>query len=511
MYDDGNGVRQDHVEAATWYRRAAERGLAEAQHNLAVAYDEGQGVPQDHSEAVRWYFRAAEQGLADAQHSLALKYEYGQGVPQDYTEAVNWYRRAAEQGFEAAQNNLGVMYMQGRGVSQDYAEAINWYSRAAEQGDASAQNNLGIMYSNGLGVPQDQVLAYMWLNLAAAHHPPGENREQTAEARDKVAAYLSPQEIARAQRMAREWRPFEKLRIRVIQWQLTGLGYDPGPADGIIGPKTRAAIRAFQSDVGLPVDGEISDALTAALSDAASSDQNITARSAPAQDHLLSHDDFLGTAPAPAEPRLHSTGTGFVVSESGQILTNHHVVDACTEVRVGPAGQDGKTVAVVARDGENDLALLETPLRLPAATFRDGRGIRAGEDVVAVGFPLHGLLASEANVTTGTVSALAGMGNDTRFLQVSVPLQPGNSGGPLLDAAGHVVGIAVGKLDAVRIADATGDIPQNVNFAIKASLARSFLDANGVDYESAPSAQELGAAEVGERAKAFTVLVECWK
>jgi uncharacterized protein len=210
-------------------------------------------------------------------------------------------------------------------------------------------------------------------------------------------------------------------------------------------------------------------------------------------------------------PSLDSTGTGFVVSQNGNILTNHHVVDACTEVRVGPAGQDGVAVAVVARDGDNDLALLETSLRLPQAIFRDGRGIRAGEDVVAVGFPLHGLLASEANVTTGTVSALAGMGNDTRFLQVSVPLQPGNSGGPLLDGSGHVVGIAVGKLDAVRVADATGDIPQNVNFAIKASLARSFLDANGVDYESAPSAEDLGAAEVGERARAFTVLVECWR
>jgi S1-C subfamily serine protease len=211
------------------------------------------------------------------------------------------------------------------------------------------------------------------------------------------------------------------------------------------------------------------------------------------------------------EYSLESTGTGFVVSQDGHILTNHHVVDVCTEVRVGPAGQDGAAVAVVARDGENDLALLETSLRLPQATFREGRGIRAGEDVVAVGFPLHDLLASEANVTTGTVSALAGMGNDTRFLQVSVPLQPGNSGGPLLDLAGHVVGIAVGKLDAVRVADATGDIPQNVNFAIKAALARSFLDANGVEYESASSAEELGAAEIGERAKAFTVLVECWR
>ncbi len=100
--------------------------------------------------------------------------------------------------------------------------------------------------------------------------------------------------------------------------------------------------------------------------------------------------------------------------------------------------------------------------------------------MVAVGFPLPGLLASEANVTTGTVSALAGIGNDTRFLQMTAPVQPGNSGGPLLDLEGRVVGVVVSKLDALKVASATGDIPQNVNFAIKAGVVRSFLDASGV-------------------------------
>jgi hypothetical protein len=135
-------------------------------------------------------------------------------------------------------------------------------------------------------------------------------------------------------------------------------------------------------------------------------------------------------------------------------------------------------------------------------------------------FPLHGLLASEANVTTGTVSALAGIGNDARFLQMTVPVQPGNSGGPLLDLEGRVVGVVVGKLDALKIASVTGDIPQNVNFAIKAEVVRSFLDATGHvsgpgraetdrSWEDAPLAD--GPAAVGAEAKAFTVLVECWK
>jgi S1-C subfamily serine protease len=146
-----------------------------------------------------------------------------------------------------------------------------------------------------------------------------------------------------------------------------------------------------------------------------------------------------------------------------------------------------------------------------AATFREGRGVRAGDAATAVGFPLRGVLASSANVTTGTVSALAGLGDDTRYIQVTAPIQAGNSGGPLLDQSGHVIGIIVSKLDAVKVFRATGDLPQNVNFALHASVARTFLDANSVEYETAPSTRTLSAADVGERAKAFTVVVECWK
>ncbi len=146
-----------------------------------------------------------------------------------------------------------------------------------------------------------------------------------------------------------------------------------------------------------------------------------------------------------------------------------------------------------------------------AAKFRDGRGIRPGDSIVVVGYPLRGFLASEANVTTGTVSALAGPDDDRRLFQITAPVQPGNSGGPVLDASGNVVGVVMAKLDAIRIARATGDIPQNINFAISAGIVRSFLDAQSVPYDTAPSTDELRPAELAVGAKAFTVVVECWK
>ena len=103
------------------------------------------------------------------------------------------------------------------------------------------------------------------------------------------------------------------------------------------------------------------------------------------------------------------------------------------------------------------------------------------------GFPLHGLLTSGINVTKGIVSALAGPGDDRRIFQITAPVQPGNSGGPVLDASGNVVGVVVARLDAIKLARRTGRLPQNVNFAISEGTVRAFLDAHDVPYETAPS------------------------
>jgi serine protease Do len=93
-----------------------------------------------------------------------------------------------------------------------------------------------------------------------------------------------------------------------------------------------------------------------------------------------------------------------------------------------------------------------------------------GESIFVYGFPLTGLLSSSGNFTVGTITSIAGLGDDSRIMQISAPVQPGNSGGPLLDRSGNVVGIIVSKLNALRLAQVTQDMAQNINFAIKASI-----------------------------------------
>ena len=188
-----------------------------------------------------------------------------------------------------------------------------------------------------------------------------------------------------------------------------------------------------------------------------------------------------GNAPPPtAKSEIFSTGTGFFASENGHIVTNAHVVQGCQTVRASRGGR----LRIVSSDTESDLALyIASEKPRVFARLRGGRGARAGETVVAVGFPLSGLLSTDPIVTTGTISALSGLRNDRRNIQITAPVQPGNSGGPVLGENGSVVGVVVGKLDAIKIAEVIGDIPQNVNFAVSLGTLQSFLNTNGVPYK----------------------------
>jgi TPR repeat protein len=161
----------------------------------------------DYAAALQILRPLAEQGDPVAQAGLGAMYERGQGVPHDDAQAFAWFHKAADQGNVGGQDALGVMYRDGRGIAQDYAQAAAWFRKAADQGQADAQMNLGVMYARGLGVPRDFVLAYMWSNLAATRETNAEERERAVKNRDLIAASLTADQLAEAQRLAREWNP----------------------------------------------------------------------------------------------------------------------------------------------------------------------------------------------------------------------------------------------------------------------------------------------------------------
>jgi S1-C subfamily serine protease len=203
-----------------------------------------------------------------------------------------------------------------------------------------------------------------------------------------------------------------------------------------------------------------------------------------------------------------SSGTGFFVSFPGYVLTNRHVVDGCRTATVSRPGDPITDARIVGTDSTNDLALLTTNMGTKMVPpFRIGA--RVGENIFVYGFPLAGLLSSSGNFTVGNITSVAGLGDDSRIMQISAPVQPGSSGGPLLDRFGNVVGVVVSKLNALRLAQVTQDMAQNINFALKASIAANFLEVNNIQTRVGSNAEALDTTEIAERAKQFTVQVIC--
>ncbi len=395
----------------------------DAQLALAWKYHDGKGTQKDAKLAFKWFLKAAEHGLTVAQYASGICYRDGDGVEKDSRRAFEWLQKSAEQGYANAQGALGDLYGNGDGIPKDEQLAVAWHQKAAKQGNAITQNNLGVAYEYGNGVSKDVQSAYFWYLLSAAG-----GVEIAIKNRDRIERALTPDERAKAQAAARDWKP--------------------SSASSNLSP---------------------SDAST----------------------------------PSNAKPK--ATGSGFFVSRSS-VVTNFHVIDGCARVAVSGKG----AARVQSSDARNDLALLEVKAGNDStATLRDGK-LRAGEPITVIGYPLAGLLAQGANVTTGNVSALAGPLNDVRLIQITAPVQSGNSGGPLIDASGNVAGVVVSKLDTLKVAKATGEITQNVNFAINGTMLQAFLDSAGIQYKTAPLGRKLSSADIAERAKQFTALVECY-
>lgn len=203
-----------------------------------------------------------------------------------------------------------------------------------------------------------------------------------------------------------------------------------------------------------------------------------------------------------------SSGSGFAVSSDGYIVTNHHVIDGCQKVLVHFKGNE-LPVTVVTYDPQNDLALLKGEFS-PSIVFALSKNRpELLQDIYVAGFPFGDRFSTSVKVTKGIVSSLTGLGNNFSNIQIDAALQSGNSGGPILDDFGNVVGVAVAKLDAKYMFEEFGIIPENTNFGIKSSVVRSVLDSNGVKSPEA-NTLTISKSELGEKISNGTYYISCW-
>lgn len=416
--------------------------------------------------------------------SPTVAVDFAEGVrayeQQDYEAALREFRPLAEHGNVGAQWRLGVMYGDGRGVDKDYRQAEEWFRMAAERGHMGSQRALGSLYMSGIHdeiIPRDLRRSAQWFRRAA-------------EQDDASAQYVLGL-------MYDMGAGLPQSQIRAYVWHSLAATHGLEPAR-----EAREELRMGMTDTQIDHAQQFSGELYDWIAEGADG--------TPPRLHL---------GDAGAEPP-NSRGTGFLIGHdrtddppSAWIVTNNHVIEDCDSERVTVQRGDSKSYVATVRHGDAaaDLALLKTASEVgkKTATFSESQYASRAERVWVAGYPHRWVLPSDLNVVDGVVSALAGTEDDPRYLQITAPVQMGNSGGPLLDVAGNVIGVVKSKINALAILEKTGDLPQLGAYAIKAGLVRGFLDIHRVDYRRRPSDKTLDSEQLDLLADSFTVAIGC--
>jgi TPR repeat protein len=468
-YDNGQGVMRDVAEAARWYRKSAEQGIANAQFRLGVYYENGWGGTKDSTEAVKWYRKAAEQGLANAQHLLGQCYVVGRGVKKDFVEAEKWLRKAADQDFPGSASLLGSCYSIGEGAAKNDAEAAKWYRAAAKEGDLGCKVLLAFCYLQGKGVPKDSVEAAKLFREAAAY---GDIAAEAALG----DCFINGEGVPKDYVEAYKW------------WNLAS-------AQGDKVAKTNLSIVER-----LMTSGQIAEAQRLAQ-EFKPRDRAELYKTDKESGSFVSRNDAPKSSPA-------ASGTGFFITDDGYLISNYHVVKDAKQVRlVTSAGVIPAKVVKV--DEGNDIALLKAEGAFSSLPLTASRNVGLGDSVVTLGFPDPDLQGFAPKLAKGEIASLSGAADDARYFQISVPVQPGNSGGALVNERGNVVGIVSAKLDASAALAASGALPENVNYAVKSSFILSFLESvpKVLANLKEPNTSDGKLSDVIKSAESATVLV----
>lgn len=522
IYQNGLGIPKDSVKAFAWYEKSAAQDTVPALSALAAMYYLGEGTVTNGPKSVEFWEKAVAKGDVQAELNLGIAYEGKGPVERDLKKAVQWYEKAVIHESEYAQVNLGYLYLDGpvrpkdqsnpfnkfdQGLYKDNAKAFSLFQKAAEKGYPNAQYSIGYMYIYGLGIPKDLSKAAEWIQKAA------EGNYDIAQY-EIGKRYFYGIGVPKDNAKAAEWikkaaiKGYVDAQVLYSQMQFWGQGI---PEDKVLG-YAWANIAAASGD---KFGSQSRDVYEVRLSiDEKLEAQQLSSnwkKGTPLSREESSSKSIETSSKSRGQLNKQGTGTGFLVSKSGLAVTNHHVIDGCKEVRT--SGTDG-VVKVKASDMVNDLALIAMPNQVTeiASLQSNPAKLRQGDDVVVFGFPLNTVLSSGGNLTPGVVSALTGLGNNTNQIQITAAIQPGSSGSPVINKMGDVVAVVSMKLSDAKMAQATGQVAQTVNFAVGGQTLKSFLTSQGVEFSTSSFRFfEKSTADLADEARKWTVLLECWK
>jgi len=191
------------------------------------------------------------------------------------------------------------------------------------------------------------------------------------------------------------------------------------------------------------------------------------------------------------------SGTGFAATFDGHIVTNHHVIDGCSQVAVYDQGKSFITTTIT-QDPKNDLAILKSDLK-PSIIYPLSTDLYLTDDIFAAGYPFGKRVSSAVTINRGIISALMGPGDDISKFQIDAGLNPGNSGGPIVDKMGNALGVAVAKLDEEYALEELGSVPELFNFAVNSMMVIGLFRSQGIELPE----KNITELSVQERSKLF--------
>jgi len=203
------------------------------------------------------------------------------------------------------------------------------------------------------------------------------------------------------------------------------------------------------------------------------------------------------------------SGTGFSITSSGHIVTNMHVIKDCDEVELSYKGKE-ITLQHVFSDPNNDLALLKGSFK-PGKAFRLSRNDpKLMEEIFVAGYPFGDTYSSPVKVTKGVISSVVGYENNLSEFQFDAAINVGNSGGPIFNSKGNILGVTVAGLDDIKVLKKTGDIPQNANFGIKSSVVSNLFESNSIRLGQ-PNHGVISRSKLRHMVKSATYYLQCYK
>jgi S1-C subfamily serine protease len=424
----------------------------------------------------RWIKLTAEQVYAEAAPYQNSK---------DKNDKVVHYRlvkAAAEMGHAEAQAELAICYIDGIGVPKNPPIGARWAEQSAKNGSARGAGVTYAVYAEGIGVKKDKEKARRFL-LASAE---GGNVYSKKELGFHLLMGKKKQPdvgITVDTKSAREWL-IEAAKAPVVEWQaakmwaINLLGYMHDNGLGVPTNETEALAHYYLAkSISENMEGVevINRNISLRERQMSSSARQFSQLRAQELRPLYFEPTASNASAPPAEQPKFGFGSGVFVTQEGHLLTAAHVVENAAKVKAR-VNEENLEAEIIAIDHPNDVALLKVNTKVEAAPVRSSAGVELGNQVFTIGFPNMLLQGTEPKFTEGTISSTSGMRDDPRQFQVSVQVQPGNSGGALFDDNGNVVGLVVARLDDEATSQLTGSLPQNVNYAVKSSYALPLLE-----------------------------------